>query len=192
MTRGHIRPGGRTERVRLAVVAAVLGFIQRGVTDFTMSEVAEQSGIARSTLHARWPSRDALIAEALRSHNAAFEVTLQEDWRDHLHHVARAFRDFAARPDEIAINALTANLGASFLAEETNRQWQQISESLAAPLDRARAQGALRPEVDPRLVISTLFTSITARILIAKDVPDDGALERVVDLLIGGCQTGTS
>ena len=119
MARGNIRPGGRTERVRQVVAATVLQFIKDGTSDFTMSDVSERSGIARSTIHARWPTRDALLAEALSAHNSQFRVERRSDWREDLHHLARAFRDFAARPDEMAINALTAYLGPGFLSEET-------------------------------------------------------------------------
>lgn len=188
MARGNIRPGGRTERVRQAVAATVLQFIRSGATDFTMIDVSDRSGIARSTIHARWPSRDALVAEALRSHNSTFKVELREDWREHLHHIARAFRDFSARPDEIAINALTANLAPGFLTEETHRQWQTISDELAAPLRAAQKAGDVREDRDPTLVVSTLFTSITALILIAKDVPSDAYVEQLVELLIAGCE----
>lgn len=188
MARGNIRPGGRTERVKQAVAATVLNFIKAGVTDFTMLDVSERSGIARSTIHARWPSRDELMAEALRAHNSTFQVERRADWREHLTHIARAFRDFSARPDEIAINALTARLGAGFLAKETHRQWQAIAEDMAAPLHAAQASGSVRAGVDPTMVISTLFTSITGLIVIAKDVPDDDYLERLVELLISGCE----
>lgn len=188
MVRGSIRPGGRTERVRQSVANAVLQFIKDGQTDFTMTDVAERSGIARSTIHARWPTRDHLVAEALTAHNSTFQVELRDDWRDHLHHIAFAFRDFSARPDEIAINTLTARLGEGYLAEETHRQWQSISGGMAEPLRKAQQSGEIRPDINPIIVISTLFTSIAGHIVIAKDVPSDDHLRQIVSLLISGCQ----
>lgn len=189
MVRGSIRPGGRTERVRQSVANTVLQFIKDGKTDFTMIDVAEHSGIARSTIHARWPSREQLVAEALRSHNAEFKVEFQDrDWRAHLHHIALAFRDFSARPDEIAINSLAAQLGSGFLAEETHRQWRSISNDMATPLRTAQQGGEIRSEIDPIIVISTLFTSIAGHIVIAKDVPSDEHLNQIVGLLISGCE----
>lgn len=188
MIRGSIRPGGRTERVRQAVAAAVLDFIKEGRADFAMQDVAERSGIARSTLYARWPTRDHLIAEALRANNSVFQLDKLDDWREHIRHVARAFRDFSARPDEIAINALAARLGSGFLAEETYRQWRSIAVTMAEPLRDAQAAGAIRPDVDPIVVISTLFASIAGLIVIAKDVPSDAYLDQLADLLIAGCE----
>lgn len=188
MVRGSIRPGGRTERVRQSVANTVLQFIKDGKTDFTMMDVAEHSGIARSTIHARWPSREQLVAEALRAHNASFQIERQDgNWRAHLHHIALAFRDFSARPDEIAINAVTAQMGAALLSEETHRQWRSISKEMAAPLYLAQQAGDIRSEIDPVIVISTLFTSIAGHIVIAKDVPSDEHLNQLVSVLISGC-----
>lgn len=189
MKRGSIRPGGRTERVRQSVANAVLQLIKDGKTDFTITDVAECSGIARSTIYARWPGREQLLAEALRSHNAEFQIDFQDrDWRVYMHHIAFAFRDFSAKPDEIAINSLAAQLGAGFLAEETHRQWRSISKEMAAPLRTAQQAGEIRSEIDPIIVISTLFTSIAGHIVIAKDVPSDQHLNQIVRMLISGCE----
>lgn len=188
MVRGSIRPGGRTERVRQTVADTVLLFIKEGAVDFTVQDISARSGIARSTIYARWPTRDHLLAEALRAHNSTFQVEQRADWRDHLHHIAFAFREFSARPEEIAINALAAQLGSGFLAEETHRQWQSISEGVAKPLLAAREAGEIRPDIDPIIVISTLFTSIAGHIVIARDVPSDDHLRQIVSLLVSGCE----
>ena len=188
MTRGSIRPGGRTERVRQTVAATVLQFIKNGEIEFTMQDVAEQAGIARSTLYARWPTREALIAEALTAHNASFQVKPRADWREHLHVIAIAFRDFSARPDEIAINGLIAHLGSGFVNEETFRQWRTISDEMVAPLALAQQKGEIRPEVDTLIVISTIFTTISGLIVMAKDHPSDAYVRQLVDLLIAGCE----
>ena len=60
---------------------------------------------------------------------------------------------------------------------------------MADPLRAAQAAGEVRPGVNPTLLISTLFSSITALILIAKQAPSDRHLQQVVDLLIQGCET---
>lgn len=192
MVRGSIRPGGRTERVRQKVAETVLQFIKDGKGDFTVQDISERSGIARSTIYARWPNREQLVAEALRAHNSIFQVEPQDDWRAHLQHSAFAFRDFSARPDEIAINVLTAQLSVEHLAEQTYSQWSDISTRIAAPLLEAQRSGSICPEINPILVISTLFTSIAGHIMLAKDVPTDDHLRQLVDLLVSGCEAKPS
>lgn len=189
MTRGRIRPGGRTEKVRQAVAAAVLQFVKDGVTDFSMLDVAERSGIARSTIYARWPTKDDLIAEALTAHHSEFQVVPRADWREHLHAIAIAFRDFSSRPDEIAIDGVIARLSPeSALSDEMHRQWLAIASDMVGPLRPAQAAGQIRPEVDTLMVISTLFTTIAGLIVLAKDRPSDEYLRQLVDLLIAGAE----
>ena len=85
MKRGSIRPGGRTERVRQSVANAVLQLIKDGKTDFTITDVAEYSGIARSTIYARWPGREQLLVhlveerELSAKERAALRAVLQEE-----------------------------------------------------------------------------------------------------------------
>lgn len=191
MTRGNIRPGGRTERVRQTVAATVLQFIKSGGAEFSMLDVAEQSGIARSTIYARWPTKEALIAEALTTHNSTFQVEPNPDWREHLRAIAFSFRDFSSLPDEIAINSMIASLGPGFLNEETMRQWWSISHEIAEPLRAAQRVGDILPEVDTMVVISTLFTTIAGLIVIAKDRPSDEYLKQLTNLLITGCESRT-
>lgn len=192
MTRGTIRPGGRTERVRQKIAATVLQFIKDDKTEFTILDVTQVSGIARSTIYARWPTREALIAEALNAHNSTFQVEAKDDWRKHLHAIALAFRDFSVRPDEIAINGLTAKLARGLLSEETLRQWQSISHEMSAPLRVAQAKGEIRQDVDTSMLIATLFTTIAGLIGLAKETPTDDYLAGLVRLLVAGSETTVS
>jgi hypothetical protein len=78
------------------------------------------------------------------------------------------------------------------LAEQTHSQWSDISTRIAAPLLEAQRSGNIRPEINPILVISTLFTSIAGHIMLAKDVPTDDHLRQLVNLLVSGCEAKPS
>ncbi|ARS27795.1 TetR/AcrR family transcriptional regulator [Sphingomonas sp. KC8] len=187
MTRGTIRPGGRTEKVRRTVASTVLELIKDGATEFTIVDVVQRSGIARSTIYARWPTREALIAEALTAHNSEFKFTESGDWQADLHQIARSFFDFAMQPNEIAVNSLVAYMGSGFLHQETWRQWYEISHGLAETLRRAQAAGEIREGVNPVTVITTILTTITALVVIAKQPPTEDFLRELVDVQIAGC-----
>lgn len=188
MIRGTIRPGGRTEKVRSTVASTVLELIKDGETEFTVVDVVQRSGIARSTIYARWPTRDALIAEALTAHNSEFKFTESGDWQADLHEIARSFLAFSMHPNEIAVNSLVAYLASSFLHQETWRQWQAITDRLAEPLRRAQSAGQIRPEVNPTTVIVTILTTITGLTVIAKQAPTEEFLQELVDVQIAGCK----
>jgi hypothetical protein len=49
------RPGGRSARVRAAVHQAVTDLVtERGYGNFTMGDIADQAGVADSSLYRRW------------------------------------------------------------------------------------------------------------------------------------------
>ena len=63
---GTKRPGGRTERTRLAALDATLELLgERGYAELTVEAVAERSGVHKTTLYRRWESAEGLVAAAL-------------------------------------------------------------------------------------------------------------------------------
>lgn len=190
--RGSQRPGGRTERTRQAVAQAVLDLLNAGVTDFTVRDVAAQSGVARSTIYARWPGKDALISEALTLHSLAFQVTPGRTWPETLRNFAYAFRDFSTHPTEVTLNRLTAYMESSHLASETRRIWGQITSNLGTTLEEAQCRGEIRPDITPRNILISLMTSISGMVVMAKRVPDDRFIEELVQIHVTGSATPTT
>ncbi|MFE0025684.1 TetR/AcrR family transcriptional regulator [Amycolatopsis sp. NPDC059021] len=71
---GTQRPGGRTERTRLAVLHATLDLLaERGYSELTVDAVAERSGVHKTTVYRRWKSAEGLVA-------AAFHLGTEDDW----------------------------------------------------------------------------------------------------------------
>lgn len=62
------RPGGRSARVRASVLDAAFEELgEKGYDGFTMEAVAQRSGVHKTTIYRRWPSREALVLDALDS-----------------------------------------------------------------------------------------------------------------------------
>ena len=60
------RPGGRTERTRIAVLQATLDELaERGFAALTVEAVADRSGVHKTTVYRRWRNAEGLVAEAL-------------------------------------------------------------------------------------------------------------------------------
>lgn len=58
------RPGGRSARVRAAVLAAAAEELQEhGYDGFSLPRVAERAGVALTTVHRRWGTKAGLIAD---------------------------------------------------------------------------------------------------------------------------------
>src|SRR5262245_26978742 len=62
----HRRPGGRSARVRAAVLGAALDVLaERGFEALEVPEVAARAGVSASTIYRRWTSKGRLAGEAL-------------------------------------------------------------------------------------------------------------------------------
>ena len=62
------RLGGRSARVREAVLNAAFAELgEKGYDNFSMEAVARRSGVHKTTVYRRWPTRDALVVDALDS-----------------------------------------------------------------------------------------------------------------------------
>ncbi|MFC7589155.1 TetR/AcrR family transcriptional regulator [Nonomuraea antimicrobica] len=52
---GTVRPGGRTARVRAAVLEATQDeLVERGFHELTMDQVAARAGVGKTTVYRRW------------------------------------------------------------------------------------------------------------------------------------------
>src|SRR4051794_4476323 len=84
---GTLRPRGRTERVRHAVIAATHTLLNDvGYEGLSIEQVAEKAGVAKSTVYRRWRDTAGLLMELLDEF-AAVEIpfadtgTVDEDLR---------------------------------------------------------------------------------------------------------------
>src|SRR5215468_426884 len=62
------RRGGRSARVRSAVLDATLALLREGGDAFGIPQIAARAGVHETSIYRRWGSREALIVDAVRSH----------------------------------------------------------------------------------------------------------------------------
>jgi AcrR family transcriptional regulator len=66
MRPGSVRPGGRTARVRAAVLqAAGDALAERGFAHLDLADVAARAGVGKTTVYRRWGSTTGLVADLL-------------------------------------------------------------------------------------------------------------------------------
>lgn len=180
------RPGGRSERNRKFVTAAVLTLLREGNLDFELQEVAALSGVHRTTIFRRWPDRAALMAEAMREHASRFSVDLSGNWQIDLRRIAFALRDFFADPVELAMNRMHVITTNESYRTELTKSWDSIIESLQETLTSAQKDGLIPAKADTNMVITILLTTLVAYQLMGP-TPDDAFVERLVNQLIRSC-----
>jgi AcrR family transcriptional regulator len=166
--RGRPRDGTLDERI-LEQLLVLLG--SRGYAGLTLDELAVRSGVAKSTILRRWPSKAAVAAAgverlALQSVDVPDSGTLYGDLQALLHgardtfargrgqFVARLLREAGHHPE------ITDLLDAIL---HTRRQ------AYRRVLARATARGELDPSVDQELLIDMLIGPLWTRLLITRD-----------------------
>ena len=159
-----------------------------GFGGLTVEDVALRSGVHRTTIHRRWPSRPALVADALLEVSAAqVPVPNTGSLRSDLRRFAREVRDAISTP---LANAVVAALAQPTADQElvgvSRRFWESRFAATRAIVDRAVERGEIAKRTDARFVIEALGGPIWFRTFVIGQPVDDRFLERVVDTVIAG------
>ncbi|WP_167761979.1 TetR/AcrR family transcriptional regulator [Blastococcus sp. CT_GayMR19] len=179
---GPGRPRDPTLDARiLEQVLALLA--SRGYAGLTLDELAARSGVAKTTILRRWPSKAAVAAAgverlALQSVDVPDSGTLRGDLHALLHGAAETF----ARGSGQFVPRLLREAGHHpeindllFTVIHTRRQAYRRVLALAI------ARGELSPTVDQELLIDLLIGPIWTRLLITRDPITRGYVDSVVD-----------
>jgi AcrR family transcriptional regulator len=166
--RGRPRDGALDARI-LEQVVALLG--SRGYAGLTLDDLAVRSGVAKSTILRRWPSKAAVAAAgverlALQSVDVPDSGTLHGD----LHALLHGAVDTFARGGGQFVPRLLREAGhhpeiTDLLDAVLHTRRQGYRKVLA----RAIARGELDPSVDQELMIDMLIGPLWTRLLITRD-----------------------
>ena len=166
--RGRPRDPALEERI-LEQVVALLG--SRGFAGLTLDELAVRSGVAKTTILRRWPSKAAVAAAgverlALQSVAVPDSGSLQGD----LHALLHGAVDTFARGRGQFVPRLLREAGhhpeiTDLLDAVLHTRRQAYRRVLA----RAVARGELDPSVDQELLIDMLIGPLWTRLMITRD-----------------------
>lgn len=176
----------RIERSRAKLLAAATDLlVESGPAAFTVDNVAERSGVAKSTLYRHWPSRTALMVDVLRANMPCTPlidptIGFVPCLRGYMQAVAASMADPGRARIMPMLFALKNELPEVDELADADRE-QRVAQ-LAELLDRGVAEGLIPSGLDPHSVATCLFGPIIMCTLIGE--PDaaraagDFALER--------------
>jgi len=184
------RPGGRSARVRAAVLAATTqALLEHGLDELSVAEVAQRAGVHEVSIYRRWGTRaslalDAVLAEIRTVVPEPDTGSLRGDVRALLQEIrelitsplGQALLQLAVRPDLGEYGPARAAFWAARLA---------VADRV---LDRAESRGELRPGLDRHVAVETLVAPLSLRTLLTREPLDDAFIEAVADLVTGGMQ----
>jgi AcrR family transcriptional regulator len=185
------RPGGRSARVRAAVLAATLAELaDRGYSGASLDDVAARAEVHKTTVYRRWRTKEALVLDAmLEQASQTVAVPDTGSLRGDLLELARrsaAIQTSAA--GEAVIRAVAGEApGNPQIAAASRRFWAERLQLDRTILQRARDRGEIGAATPHRPVIEALLGPLYFRLLVSGEPLDDAYIEGVVDLVYAAC-----
>lgn len=176
------RPGGRSARVREAVIgAAAAEMMEHGYAELSLTRVAERAGVAPTTVRRRWGTRARLVADMFDSQAI---TSVPDPQLDSLEADLHAFAvGVASALGEDAVTQLLRGMFAlpkAELAPIQDAYWQarvQLADRIAA---RAIARGELPAGTSGWSLMEHVLAPIWMRRLITGFPVDAAFLDRIV------------
>jgi AcrR family transcriptional regulator len=175
-----------------ALAAAGRILRDEGYSRLTMGRVAAESGVAKTTLYRRWPTKAALCMELyLDVAGRELQVPDTGDVAGDLKHIASTVLHIQTRTVAgpaflglIAEAQVNPDTRADFLAEFAQRR----REVTRLVLRRAVERGEVRPDTDVDLVIDALGGALTFRLLQGHAPVSRKFTDALVTLVLDGCR----
>lgn len=189
---GTRRTGGRSARVRGAVLAAALDELtEYGFAGMSTARVADRAGVHRTTVHRRWPDQADLITEALLEEaGAAIPIPDTGTVRGDLRSLLRGIAGLIDTPERRRrIQALLADASRSpQIGALVSRVWTTRFELGWEVIVRGVARGEVRADIPPATLLATFVGPLYVRLLITDERIDDEFIDAVIRAGLDGAR----
>ncbi|MFD3539064.1 TetR/AcrR family transcriptional regulator [Streptomyces sp. NPDC058662] len=191
---GSVRPGGRTARVRAAVLLAAGDLLaEHGFDRLDLADVARRADVGRTTVYRRWGTAAALVADLLadmaeqslpRTETGSFDA----DLRANADLVCRTLAD----PRQGALfKAVLAAATTDPAAAEALHRFYEVRVAEWAPCVRQAAdRGEIPAGTDADEVIRAVSAPLYYRLLTTPEALDDAAAERAAKAAAAAARAG--
>jgi AcrR family transcriptional regulator len=180
--------GGRSARVVDTVLHAAAEQLSKvGYGAFRVEDVAERSGVNKTTIYRRWPSKAELVAAALAAVSPQVEVRRTGHFRDDLLEAVRHAIAFASSPTGRGLIRIMQSEAADPEVERIAEELRSRQRAARVELVRSAIEhGDLPAGVDPEFVSELVFAPIFMRMLASREQVSDAVAEQIVDTVLAG------
>ncbi len=191
---GTVRPGGRTARVRAAVLRAAGDVLaEQGFAQLDLADVARRAEVGKTTVYRRWGSVTGLVADLLaemaeeslpRTETGAVLGDLRAN--------ARLVRRTLADPRQGALfrAVIAAATGDGRTAEALRRFYEVRVAEWAPCVEQAVARGELPPGTDASEVVRAVSAPLYYTLLTTGVAPGVAAADRAADAAVAAARAG--
>ena len=155
--------------------------------DLTIEAVAAAAGVGKATVYRWWPSKGALVAEAVSSALVIEDPPETDDLRADLIAAAEiSIRNYAKPSGGILITALAADLAddPELLQSFTERFVLPRRNAVRPLIQRAIDEGLIAPGIDPDLVMDMWAGAVSYRVLMKHIPAGKGLATELVDAFL--------
>lgn len=189
-----VRLGGRSARVREAVLRAALELLEESeVADLTVERLASRAGVNKTTIYRRWRDLDGLIGDVLLQ-VGALHVPIPDtgDFDRDLAELAESLREaITGQAGGKVMTALAAAASRSERAAEVLRGFlRQRFEQAEIIVRRAVERGELAEDMDGKGVIESLGAPFYLRLLVTSDPIDVTFAQRAAAAAAAAARAG--
>jgi AcrR family transcriptional regulator len=187
----NVRVRGRAADVVARVMAATAHELGRvGYAALRVEDVATRSGVNKTTIYRRWPTKPELVAGAIRQHvaealaqrtSSAFDTgTLRGDLR------ASLLLGFDPSPDKLGIlRVVQTERSVPEIEAITGRAREHLRRMRVAIVQRAIARGELPNGVDAHLLVDLVSAPVQRALLFGERLTAS-YIDRVLDVVLAG------
>jgi AcrR family transcriptional regulator len=189
-----VRTGGRSARVREAVLSAVLDELNvNGYAGLSVEAVASRAGVNKTTIYRRWPTLDDLLVDALMTWSedaipgpdtGSIETDLLALGRT----LADQLNGGVGR--QIAAVVLTAGLRSAQLRDATRRYFDQQAARAAPLVNQAIDRGELPANTDANALLTTFRAPLFYRMVTTGDPIDEGSIAQTTRVTLAAARAG--
>ncbi|AVH57447.1 MULTISPECIES: TetR/AcrR family transcriptional regulator [Streptomyces] len=191
---GTVRPGGRTARVRTAVLRAAGDVLaEQGFAHLDLADVARRAEVGKTTVYRRWGSVTGLVADLL-SDMAEQSVPRTEtgsvlgDLRANAALVRRTLAD--PRQGALFRAVIAAATSDSRTAEALRRFYEVRVAEWVPCVEQGVARGELPVGTDAALVVRAVSAPLYYTLLTTGVAPDAAAADRAAEAAVAAAAAG--
>ncbi|SCD38911.1 transcriptional regulator, TetR family [Streptomyces sp. OspMP-M43] len=191
---GTVRPGGRTARVREAVLrAAGDALVEHGFDGLDLADVARRAEVGKTTVYRRWSAPAGLVADLLsdmaeQSLPRADTGSLADDLRANARLVVRTLAD--PRQGALFAAVIAAATCDPRTAEALHRFYAVRIAEWSGCVEAAVGRGELPVGTDPGEVIAAVSAPLYYRLLASGAPLDEAAADRAAAAAVAAAREG--
>jgi AcrR family transcriptional regulator len=191
---GTLRPGGRTARVRAAVLrAAGDALAEQGIDRLDLADVARRADVGKTTVYRRWGTVTGLVADLLtdmaeQSLPRTRTGSLLGDLRANARLVRRTLTD--PRQGALFKAVIAAATCDARTADALHRFYDTRVKEWAPCVREAVERGELPADTDAEEVIRAVSAPLYYRLLASGNALDDEAADRAAEAAVAAARAG--